>query len=888
MKTKLLFLLTLSMLLFACDNNDFDDTYLSGGDTNGAQLELKFSNTMLAIHTGTRATTLPAEVYERSLDNVQIFVFENDGTAIVGNFVEKYDAVFDTNNNDTENGVAANCNLQNLIPGKYWVVALANNVLSSSDINNITDYTDFSTFIITKFPDKSLSFSMVSNPVEVDIKTDRLLQAKIDLVRHAARIDVVNQSDNTTAPFILTGARIINAVDRSRMVRQTNTLHIGDVVNGNTVTDKALSWTNTTTDEIIAEMYTFENDYTETNSDPTPTHIEIRGTYNGIPVQHTVPFGDKKIQRNHRYLVTLNQVDEKAVVADITVTDWVPGEDVELVPYTATPVITKIESRSTSWGTTTTSLAVNERFKWYEEGNPTAQGLSSVSSSVGTGNTLSAVITNNDISKIYFPFWRYRTRFTILCNTDIDVIVEGDPGVAIIQTGAGHNHEKKQIKTADNKYMYEQYFDIEFNANSLPKETDRFAKLKFVNKIDNTLLKEIEIVQHYLPNPLLRFAKGNLKDVGVIGDPITELNVQNSDSWGSLWQWGRNVPFPATGTLPSASITNLSGTAIPFNDPQSYSNNFLNSTLASVWGNQALPVVNANNNAAFTTNLWAEAVKLQTTTEPYYNSDGDPSPEGYKIADMFDYYAIVAANKSSSNSREQIRWYANSLLSNNNMREGNNNTASWVGTGYEIRLYSEASWENWVKRFNISYYAAAGSNIIYGLKYLNLFENAARTAYKWELVIPTPPEIQYIKITSRHLGETGTEAALYGQEITTAEVLKNISEGAGNFWNSNDENDVIRIFPKVPSRSRTGVLNSSTESTAYWVSFTKYAGMNWLGTPSGNIGSNMLRLYKGIGQSTDTTDPASYYISPEWSTNATTAFPLRSVYTERDAYDKLK
>lgn len=145
------------------------------------------------------------------------------------------------------------------------------------------------------------------------------------LYRVVARIDVVNKAKD----FTLLSARLIRS-KRASMVFPGNTQSKAAI----------MSFESEEAKEGQARLYSYEN--ADLKEDGRTT-VEVNGTVNDVPLTYVVNFSEGEdqipIDRNNRYIVSINDVQKNTITTSIKVKPWKEGGDLDEVLTGDKPVV---------------------------------------------------------------------------------------------------------------------------------------------------------------------------------------------------------------------------------------------------------------------------------------------------------------------------------------------------------------------------------------------------------------------------------------------------------------------------------------------------------------------------------------------------------------------
>lgn len=549
----------------------------------GAEVHVKFPGRTFGTPK-TYAGTFPAEAVEKSLGNVRVFVF-NDDNGQPGRLIGAEKVTVGTG--DPETGVSASFFTNHF--GKLHFVAVANLDFDKDRIDAMggIDFGTFSKTMVTQPSGVPNAFVMASEPVEATIPDPQsgtpAPALSFLLERLSARIDIENlTSDATGGQFVLESARIYGNIDRSYLIKgQSPALTNG--VNG--AIDLPVLWKYNQGVNVdpgkgmYAKLYTYENV-------ANAVWVEVEGKFKGVPAQFKLPFGDKEVKRNTRYLVRINNFVGSKAAFDIVVDDWNEGGDITFKPEIdrSKPVVIAIEAADGA-------------------GNPASQAHTLSYSSGSTPNDATGIALTNPTL--------YHTKITLESSVASMILVSKAevPWLTVKELG--------QVQIADGKMHQE--FLVTYGASN--DRYPRTARLEIQNRYypDKIAPKLIDVSQPANATSkvmLARFANANVDNLNQFAAAITPDNAGSDEVMGKSYQWGRNVPFDDV----QPSISNVSVAA---DDPAVWSNTFITPTTEPYnW------LENSYDNST-----WTTVVNNATDAPSSYigTNGGDPCPEGWRL-----------------------------------------------------------------------------------------------------------------------------------------------------------------------------------------------------------------------------------------------------------------
>ncbi len=443
-------------------------------------------------------------------------------------------------------------------------------------------------------------FAMTSEILSINIPDPQTSSAtpavSFLLERLSARIDIENET--TTADggeFVLEGARLVNAIDRSFLVKgQDPALTIGNteygalaIPTGNWITNSGVSGDMK---KMYMNLYAYENV-------KNTLRVQVKGTFKGQPAQFDLPFGEHAVKRNFRYVVKIKNVAGNKVNFEIKVRDWEEGGNITIKPGLdgAKPKITKIAP-----ATATGATAPNGHTLAYSTG-----------SNPNDANVIT--LTNPTV---------YYTKITVESeSTEAALVVNKTevPWISIKELGQSNIAGGKLVQEflvtyAPTQDLYGRTAELELQNKFKP------------NKADRHLITVKQPKAATSTNHLAHFANANVGELNTFADAITPDNLTDYDNLGKYYQWGRNVSF-SYGTLITTTATKSNG-----NDARLWSDEFITAT-ASPFTWEATPL--GDN--------WEEVVSKATNAPTSYKgtNNGDPCPAGYRLPKKEEFMGIL-------------------------------------------------------------------------------------------------------------------------------------------------------------------------------------------------------------------------------------------------------
>lgn len=560
----------------------------------------------------TYAGTFAAEVAEKSLTEVRIYVFDNTSANKPGKLIAT-EKVTSVGTGNTEAGVTGKFYMRHLLGAKAHLVAAANLDLTADQANALigTTFENFSKEIITQSPSTANKFPMVSDPLAVTVpKVGATTPANITflLERLAVRIDIKNETNKTgtNKEFVLEDVRTkVGSLSQSYLIKgQTPVLAKHDALGTKEVgTQDWIANTASNKKEMFAKVYAYENDNTN-------FVLEVRGKIDNKPAAFEIPFG-KKLIRNTRYLVKIQNAGLGNLVKfDVEVVDWKDGGNVVVGSdsYASTKPLVKSVVAANSTGVAGGAV-----------GHTTANA---------SGNINAITLTKRDA---------YHTRVLVTSDVESKITVTGAmvPWVTVkevaltpAEEAANFGAKAYHIAFAKNDDTYDRTATLVVE----PKDNTEAGKRQ------NVTVTQKGATYAEAVNPLGLFSNALLNGVGTFAPAVTEQNASQPATWGKLFQWGRNTP------LDQAALS-YDAQQIPTNSP----------LLKTPVANKAYGKGKANwSTETFTTaTTWQSIVNKSNAGTAYVGTNkvvaGDPSPEGWKIPSHSEISAVFGIAAISFN-----------------------------------------------------------------------------------------------------------------------------------------------------------------------------------------------------------------------------------------------
>jgi hypothetical protein len=443
------------------------------------------------------------------------------------------------------------------------------------------------------------AFAMASEPLEVTIPDPQsgtpAPSLSFLLERLSARIDIENL---TTADgggeFVLTGARLrLGDIDRSYLIKgQDPALTAGT---DGAVHLPGIEWTENqgVSDDMkkmYAQLYTYENV-------ANTLVVQVKGTFKGVPAQFDLPFGDKAVKRNTRYLVRVNNFTGNRVDFDIVVADWNEGGEVPFKPGTDATQPTVV------------AIAASDA-----NGDPATQAHTLTYSSGTDPDNVTAIALDNPTL--------YYTKITVESPSMESMILVNRAEVPWLTV-----QELGQSKIVGG--ILRQEFLVTFGGTNdrYPRAAQLEIQNKFVpDKINPKLINVTQPGNAASTMLLARLSNANVGNLNQFATAITLDNVASDEVMGKYYQWGRNIPFDYANPT-------VSNTRVDANDP-------------AVWGNDFItPTTEPYNwlNNAVADDTWTTLVAKATSAPAGYTgtNGGDPCPNGWRLPENGEYFAML-------------------------------------------------------------------------------------------------------------------------------------------------------------------------------------------------------------------------------------------------------
>lgn len=595
---KILYIFLATLTFWSCSDEKLDNPGCTdcSNEEGAVKLMLKFPG-RTTIAPKTYAGSYPADIVEKSIADVRIFVFSDDGNGSPKTLLISEPVKAQTG--DTEVGVTATFFMRKF--GDLHLVAVANVDFNQDGIQKMLgeSFDEFSKTLVTQSAGVANEFAMCSDIVSANIPDPQTATTvpslSFLLERLSARIDIENETTATAGEFVLEGARLVSAIDRSFLVKgQTPALTIGNTTY-DALAIPARDWKNNTgvngdKKKMYMQLYAYEN---VSNT----LVVQVHGTYKGKVAQFDLPFGVKEVKRNTRYVVKIQNVAGNRVTFSVNVVDWEAGGDIVIKPGLdgSAPKVTKIEGADASGNT-----AVDAHSLVYNNG-----------------------ATPNDANMITLTKPSlYHTKITVESpQTEATLLVSRAevPWVSIKELGKGNITNGKLIQTflvtyAATQDLYERTAELELQNKFSP------------DKINRHLITIKQPKATTTNNHLARFANANVGDLNQFAHVITPDNLTDYDNLGKYYQWGRNVAFDYTSTL-SITTTRSNG-----NDALLWSADYIATPNAPLtWMSTDLG------------GTWGEVVAKATNAPVTYTgtNGGDPCPTGYRLPEKEEFVGVL-------------------------------------------------------------------------------------------------------------------------------------------------------------------------------------------------------------------------------------------------------
>lgn len=858
-QTTALLLLALGFALASCVR----PTEEAAPPAGHRQLTMTFPDRVLTQ--GVTRAKYPANDQEKALNTVEVYVFSN-GTS---NTPDKLLGTLPVTlaSASTPGQTVGRVDLTDLDYGTYHLVAIANTAVTTTPNMPFADFCDV---VINTFPTADNYFVMASAPEKFEYTAGVApVVNPITLTRLAVRIDIKNEVPGGSASFALTHVRILNAVDRSYLIKAGNSQLIGTAG----ASDKNLDWvengkTSGVYDtEMFAALYTFEND---AHSDPDKqTYVRIRGIYNGAAAEFDIPFGTTAVARNTRYLVRIQEVEADKVVFDITVLDWNEGGTIPFDPFIPEPGPPVVELiQPIGWDDNVQTKALVGDYegikRTYAPGAPEQ--------------------TYEHLEKITIPFWRHRFDFTLVTESEteiwVDELTDGqtladDTWLSI--TGDGSMEDTRKVSSAQVGDKLQEKYRVVFEANALPNEEAREMTLVFRSKSNPDKKRTVVIRQQGMPDLMGRMSQSFLTDMNTLSpEPLTEENVDQFTP--AYFQWGRNKAF----RVGSASETLGAGIAQTstrvFEDKYfAYSTNIWTGTVGTSqkWAAQ---VEKAKQNAG--------TPEYDNWVAYYGTNNGDPCPPGWHLPDHREWWSVALGHKARTKDGANTSAMFGSYDAIH-FRE-DPTVATNVGKSYREYTYTPTSAtsattgapaiDEWNHRGTQYFFTEFDSDVIYALKHVQTgitsstfaYGDALKTAFKYEWLSKDNASVAggkfwYVKITSRHIGED------IDNEYQTPDDLRTKIAAAG-FWNDAEATYQTLLVPCY------GTYGGGAAYSGYGTLTYIYTNSILQSGSARSIRTGYVTSQSKPTKPSGYKYPINYYVfSSEWSHGLALGMPIRCV-----------
>lgn len=597
-------------LLASCSNDGIIDNNTPIDSVPEGAVAFNVSLPGRTFEPATYAGTFAAEVAEKSLSEVRIYVFDNTTTNKPGKLVAT-EKVTSVGTGNTEAGVTGKFYMRHLLGSPAHLVAAANLALTADEANALIGipFEKFSGLLITQSPSTANKFPMVSEPLKVTVpKTGATTPANITflLERLAVRIDIKNETNNTgtNKEFVVEEARTkVGSLSQSYLIKgQTPVLAKNDALGTKEVGIKKWITNNASNKkEMFAKVYTYENGNTN-------FVLEVRGKIDNKPAAFEIPFG-KKLVRNTRYLVKIQNAGLGNLVKfDVEVVDWKDGGNVIVGSdsYAATKPLVKSVVVANSTGVAGGVKAHTE---------------------VSAGGTVNSItLTKRDA---------YHTRVLVTSDVESKITVTGAmvPWVTVKEVAltpeeeaANFGAKAYHIAFAKNDDTYDRTATLVVE----PKDNTEAGKRQ------NVTVTQKGATYAEAVNPLGLFSNALLNGVKTFAPAVTEENAHLTPTHGKLFQWGKNTPIDFN------SLQHVAD-QIPTNSP------LLKTPVANRAYGKGKP--NWTTETFTTTTTWESIVMKSNAGDAYTGTNsvkkGDPSPEGWKIPTNREGLVLVPGNETA-------------------------------------------------------------------------------------------------------------------------------------------------------------------------------------------------------------------------------------------------
>lgn len=584
-----------ALLAFAACSHEMELPNSEPASDGALKISVKFPGRTFGTPQ-TYAGTFPAEDFEKSLSNVRIYIF-NDDTGQPGKLLGTEPVTPGTG--DTEAGVSATFFMRHF--GNLHLVAVANLDFDKAKIDAMggISFAAFSKTLVTQPAGTPNAFVMASEPLSVTIPDPQsgtpAPALSFLLERLSARIDIENfTTDDGGGEFVLAGARLrLGNIDRSYLIKGQTPPLVAGIDGAKHLA--GIEWTENQgvsgdTKKMYAKLYTYENV-------ANTLVVQVKGTFKGVPAQFDLPFGDKEVKRNTRYLVRVNNFVGNKVNFDIVVADWNEGGEIPFKPGTdaTQPTVVAIAAADAN-------------------GDPATQAHTLTYSSGTDPDNVTAIALDNPTL--------YYTKITVESPSTESMILVNKAEVPWLTV-----QELGESSIEGGKLRQEFLVTYGGTNDRYPRAAQLEIQNKFVpDKINPKLINVTQPGNAASSVLLARLSNANVDNLNQFATAITPDNVSADEVMGKLYQWGRNVPFDYS-VAPVVSNTRV------------------NANDAAVWGNNLIvPGANPHNwlDNAFAGDTWTTLVAKATSAPAGYTgtNGGDPCPNGWRLPEEGEYLAM--------------------------------------------------------------------------------------------------------------------------------------------------------------------------------------------------------------------------------------------------------
>ena len=511
---------------------------------------------------------------ENKLDSVMIFLFDNNkGDTLVNvytlnNPVIGEDTTMLIGEKSSAMKFIALANAADSIVRKDWIPYIG--------VIDKTDFEKMTTLQSDSMPKPSLLMSAENKEGIINMNNTEIQTAHFELTRRVARIDIINRDslrnpeDGQQHVFKLEKAKLVN-------IPSTAFLHgVGTPSNAKSLTptnEEFLDDSDSSTGTMFSQLYI----YPKKSEADNEIKLYVSGKYNGEKAEYFIPFGDRNIQANHRYVVTLDSVRTTTIKFDITVVDW-DTDTIKFVPDNG--------------GVPTVTLK-------------TLPGGVSFAEKQNGDEYDTIRISTYQSKQIVFEARHTTVAPTYSVNADWITITDEE-----VISYSTDGFAKK--------------YTVSFDENT--QINQRSHLIHFVNPAKPEKRKTYLIIQHPLP-PLARFAKANLTTTlsdnqYTIGIDLDKTTAKTQ--FGAWFQWGRKIAFDNNKTTITPDPTKIS-----FANAANTTGNFigLNNQSHYVWHTEK----------GHPKDVWTSLVNYSGGV----TVNSDPCPKGFRIPTVNDWLTVT-------------------------------------------------------------------------------------------------------------------------------------------------------------------------------------------------------------------------------------------------------